>query len=379
MDVSAALAQGAGVSRYIRELLSALLALDDAPDITLFNNRRPNQRSDTLPERARALHRIESPQGDKLWRARLLFNSTPALLKSALTSTDVFHAADVVVPALPVPIVITVHDMTTWLFPQHHSRLNRWYLRVALPMFVRRATRIITVSQSTKNDLIRLAGVIPEKIQVIYLGVDHQRFAPRPIEAARQHVRSAVHLDSPYFLSVGTLEPRKNLVALLYAFSKSKLADAGYKLVLTGMKGWHIDALYQALNLDANMARSVVLTGYLSDDLLPDLFAASTAFVYPSKYEGFGLPVLEAMACGAPVITSNTSSLPEVAGDAALLVNPNDTDAIAQAMRSAAFDTSQTATLRKLAFKQASRFTWKDTAERTRDVYRLVVADGITR
>jgi glycosyltransferase involved in cell wall biosynthesis len=368
-DVSSALTQGAGVSRYIREVLAALLEMEDAPAITLFNNRRPNQNTDLLTLSTPKLPRIEVPLSDKLWRLSLLARVRMPQLAAFKNRFDLFHGTDVIAPAIPAPVVVTVHDMTTWLFPEFHTRANRWYQRLMLPLFMRRASHIIADSHSTKNDLIRLIGTPAEKVTVVHLGVDHTHFCARSVEEARQHVAAQINITSPYFLAVGTIEPRKNLRTLLDAFARTDLINKGYKVVLTGMKGWKVNALLQSLQLDSAISNAILFTGYVPDDLLPDLYAASAGFVYPSTYEGFGLPVLEAMACGAPVITSNTSSLPEVAGDAAILVSPTDTEAIAHAMRTLTLDKHETDIRRRLSIEQAAKFNWQTTAQNTMAIY----------
>lgn len=368
LDVSAALAQTAGIARYVRELTLALLHMPAGPEIRFFHNRQRQRMpaewgSQTTPSVA--------PLGNKLWRLWLLGGlPSPRRWTQAIWDSDLFHATDITLPRLAKPSVITICDLTTLLFPQFHTRMNRWYQRLALPGMLRRADAIIAISQATKDDLIQHLRVDPERIYVTPLGVDHNRFVAQPPGAANAQVRSALGIEVPYLLAVGTLEPRKNLVTLLHAYAT--LSPATPPLVLAGGQGWGNPAL-AALIDTLGIRERVHLTGYVADELLPSLYGAAEIFVYPSFYEGFGLPVLEAMACGAPVITSNTSSLPEVAGDAALLVDPQDHEALAAVLSRLVGDEKERRTLSERGIERAQRFTWQHTAQITLDVYRSVI------
>ena len=210
----------------------------------------------------------------------------------------------------------------------------------------RSATQIIADSQATKRDLVEILAVRPEKIHVVYLGVE-ERFRPLQDAAQIAAVKAAYAIPGPYVLYVGTLQPRKNLVRLVQAFARvAQALDTGYEgmtpysaadpqrrlsLVLAGGKGWWYEDIFRTVQ-ELDLADRVIFTGYVKDDDLPALYSGAELFVLPSLYEGFGLPVLEAMACGAPVVASNVSSLPEIAGDAGLLANPTDPADLARAM-----------------------------------------------
>jgi len=372
LDISSALAQGAGVGRTTRELAAALHALPDGPDLVLLHNRAAGLSLERMPPALHPLPRLEVPLGNKAWRLALLAARRP-LRAWGLDQLhyDVFHGLDSIAPPLTQPIVLTLYDLTTLLFPQHHTLLNRLYSRLALPLMVRRASAVIAISESTARDAIRLLGVPAERLHVVWIGVDHTRFTPRDPAVARQRVREALNIEPPYILSVGTLEPRKNLSTLLAAYAT--LERSAPRLVLAGARGWHAQALAAQVQAPALRDR-VVLPGYVPDDLLPDMYAGAECFVYPSLYEGFGLPPLEALACGTPVITSTTSSLPEVVGDAALLVEPTRPDELAAALRRILEDEHLRDDLRRRGPLRAARFSWERCARETMHVYRRVCA-----
>ncbi len=368
LDISAALGQGAGIGRYARELARALHALPDGPDLVLFHNRQPLGR---LPIELKELPRVEIPLGNKAWRALML--SGPALSatwRRKLPSCDVFHGTDMIAPPIPQPTVVTIHDLSVLLYPQVHTLLHRLHLQWSLPRAARRAAAIIADAGSTKADIVAHLKVNPERVHVIPLGVDHTRFYPRPPREAQRRVNQTLGIEPPYILALGTLEPRKNLAAVLRAYARLK-RDAP-PLIVAGARGWGEAAIFdvaQALNLQGRIR----ITGYIPEDVLPDLYAGAQLFVYPSLYEGFGLPVLEAMACGAPVITSSTSSLPEVAGEAALLVNPSHPEELAEAMQRALEDEPLRDELRAKGPAQAARFSWERAARETLDIYTSVI------
>jgi glycosyltransferase involved in cell wall biosynthesis len=238
-----------------------------------------------------------------------------------------------------------------------------------VPRVVRHAAAIIADSSATRTDIIARLKVDPSRIHVIPLGVS-AHFSARDTGEARRRIGEALSIDAPYILALGTLEPRKNLTTVLNAYAR--LGSDAPILVLAGARGWKDSPVFEQVKR-AGLSARVVFSGFVSDGLLPDLYAGARAFVYPSLYEGFGLPVLEAMACGVPVITSKTSSLPEVAGDAALLIDPTDVDELADAMQRVLSDASLSDELRKRGLRRASHFTWERTARETLDVYRIAL------
>jgi glycosyltransferase involved in cell wall biosynthesis len=266
--------------------------------------------------------------------------------------------------------VLTVHDLIFRRYPQHHKPLNRWYLNATMPLFCSRANHIIAVSEQTRRDVIAAYGVPAEKITVIYEAAD-DRFRPQPPESVAA-VRALYHLPERYLLFVGTLEPRKNLIRLLAAFERlhaERLTDA---LVIVGKRGWLYDDFFARL-AGSPARQAVIFPGFVPDADLPAVYAGAQALAFPSEFEGFGLPVLEAMACGAPVVCSSTSSLPEVAGGAALLVDPADTDALAAALRQILGDPGLAADLARRGVAQAACFSWSRAAAETLAVYRRLI------
>jgi glycosyltransferase involved in cell wall biosynthesis len=269
--------------------------------------------------------------------------------------------------------VVTVHDLGYLYYPQAHTLTQNLYLRWSTRYNARSAARVLADSEATRQDLVRHYQIPPEKIVVIYPGRDGT-LAPVSDEAIQAAVRARFGIDGPYLLYVGTLHPRKNLVRLVQAFalllrsSSSQVEPQGtipnLQLVLAGQKGWLYEEIFaQVQKLD--LTDRVVLTGYVPDTDLPALLSGATGFVFPSLYEGFGFPVLEAMACGTPVVCSNVSSLPEVAGDAALLVDPLDTDALAAAIERVVTDGGLRRNLVERGFAQAERFSWRRCAQKT--------------
>lgn len=257
--------------------------------------------------------------------------------------------------------VITICDVTPLLFPGTHGRMNVFHHRHILPAILRQADHVITISEASRRDIVRLYRLPEEKVTVTMLAADRRFFqavSPQPDTAAQR----------PYIFNIGTLEPRKNLPCLLRAFAAARGKGLPHRLVITGASGWGGSDLARLVD-DLALQQDVTFTGFIDDEQLPGLYAGADFVVYPSLYEGFGLPVLEAMASGAPVITSNISSLPEVAGDAALLVDPHSVSELCNAMLKLAGDGALCAHMRALGKKQASGFSWSRTVAETVRVY----------
>jgi glycosyltransferase involved in cell wall biosynthesis len=267
--------------------------------------------------------------------------------------------------------VVTVHDLGFLYHPEAHTLSQNFYLRWSTRHNARAATRILADSQATRRDLVRHYSIPDSKIAVVYPGRD-ETLAPVTDPALLSAVRARYGLAGLYLLYIGTLHPRKNLVRLVQAFGSFLQSSAdgsgapvtSLQLVLAGQKGWlYDDILAQVRKL--GLSDRVVLTGYVPDADLPALLSGALAFVFPSLYEGFGLPLLEAMACGTPAICSDASSLPEVAGDAALLVDPTDTEALADALARLVVDEGLRRELVERGFRQMQRFSWRRCAEET--------------
>jgi glycosyltransferase involved in cell wall biosynthesis len=278
---------------------------------------------------------------------------------------DIYHALAFVSPLIQqYPTVITVHDLSFMRFPDALSTARRTYLRTFTRLSCQRASKIIAVSESTRRDLIHLLDVPPDKIAVVTSGVS-EAFKPLDAEAFRREKK----LPEKFFLFLGTLEPRKNLAMLVRAYEA--LPDTlkqEVHLVLAGGKGWDYDDIFAAVRSD-----TVHFPGYISQDELPLWYNAATALVYPSIFEGWGLPVVEAMACGCPTLVSNVSSLPEAAGDTGMLLPPDDEASWTTAMRRAIEDDEWRQQSAVAGIERAAKFTWQATASATVDVYREVM------
>ncbi len=288
------------------------------------------------------------------------------------------HAPDVLwVPSHVLPLVhprrsiVTVHDLGHRYWPGAHTTRQRWYLEWSARYHARTAAHMIADSQATRDDLVRIYGIEPRRITVAYLGVDS---ALQRVEDAAQIERTCrgYGISRPYLLYVGTLQPRKNLMRLLEAFAElRRLISSPLQLVLVGRMGW----LYQGILARAqelDLGQDIVVTGYVPDADLPALYSGATLFVLPSLYEGFAMPVLEAMACGVPVACSNVSSLPEVAGDAALLFDPRSVDGMVAAIKRGLEDAELRAMLSRRGRERAQQFTWERCARQVLNVLEQV-------
>jgi glycosyltransferase involved in cell wall biosynthesis len=277
-------------------------------------------------------------------------------------------------PVLPRASVTTIHDLGYLHFPGEHPPVTRWLRRESNRWSARRATRVIAISEATRDDLFRFDHINPDRITVV-----HHGRAPwfQPIHDPTQIavVRSRHGLDRPYFLFIGTLQPRKNLERLLAAFDTVAAERPDLLLALVGAAGWQPDRLQSALARVRARDR-IRLLGYVDDADLPPLLSGSLGLAFPSLYEGFGLPALEAMACASPVLTSNTSSLPEVVGDAGLLVDPLDVRAIADGLRRLAGDAAFRRDLGERGLARSAAFTWERAARETLAVLNTAYQSG---
>jgi glycosyltransferase involved in cell wall biosynthesis len=353
-----------GIGRYLDRLLTTLPAALRPDELVVYAGRGIVPPGPSIENRwRRSWIPIEQPP------ARIAWEHLALPLAARRDGIAVFHGAMNVLPRfLPCPSVVTIHDLAFLRWPDQVPARRYRYLSSAVRAAATRAARIITVSECTKADVIELLGVDPERIAVTHLGVD-ARFRP-PAPAALEAFRARHGIARPFVLAVGNLEPRKNLAALLRAFARLA-PEIPHDLVLVGAEGWltgEIHATLAALRLGDRIR----MTGFVADEDLPFWYGGADLFAFPSRYEGFGLPVIEAMACGAPVVTSNVSSLPEVAGDAAVLVDPNDDGAIAAGMRRVLTDATLADTLRERGPQRAAIFTWEATALKTVAVYREV-------
>ena len=349
-----------GTEQYSAQLLEALGELDRRNRYTLYSNGRTKPRL-RLPSNFRS-RRIPFP---RLWtHARLA-------LEMATRPPDVLFVPAHVVPLAHPRTVVTIHDLGYRAFPEAHPPLARRYLDWSTRWSAAVARRVIVPSAATARDLIAACGTPPERIAIIPHGY-HPRF--RPLDRAEVDAGLArLGIAPPYLLFVGTLQPRKNLARVLAAFERLVAGGWPGRLVLVGQQGWLSDPLFAAIARPDSPAHGRIhLTGYLADADLPIVYNGAVGLVFPSLYEGFGLPALEALACGTPVLTSDTTSLPEVVGDAALLVDPLDTETIATGMARLVQDGAYRAELRERGLVRAKGFTWRRAAEGTLAVLEAV-------
>lgn len=358
----------AGSSRYVYSLLRELRALDPPEQFVAYLGQgepppdlEPTERF--LPRRA--TWPTARPSVRIAWEQLVL----PRW--SRHDGVTLLHGP---VNALPVawggPSVVTILDLTFVLLPRAFNRANRLYLRWMAAFAAARADRIIAISEATRQDIIRHLRVPAERVQRIYCGVE-SRF--HPIENGQMRDFRELHgLKEGFILYLATIEPRKNLIRLIDAYAELRRRGATNRpLVLAGAPGWGVETIVSHAH-EAGLDESVRFAGFVPEREIPLWYNAADLFVYPSEYEGFGLPALEALACGTPVIASNRSSLPEVVGDAGVLVDPTDTRAMADAMQRVLEDERLQSHLAAAGPEQARPFTWRRMAEETLAVYRAV-------
>jgi glycosyltransferase involved in cell wall biosynthesis len=280
---------------------------------------------------------------------------------------ELFHSTEhLLLPLRGVPTVLTVHDLIFKLFPDYHKRLNYWYLNRAMPLYCRQATAIIAVSEASKRDLVKFYGVDPVKVTVVYEAAATHFRPSTPARIA--NVRSAYHLPERFLLHLGTIEPRKNLMRLLDAFQILRRSFPDLHLLLAGSRGWLTDDFFARIAADG-LSDAVRPLGWVSDEDLPAVIGAAALAVQPSLYEGFGLPILEHMACGQVVAASDSSSHPEVGGAAAAYFDPTDVAGMAATIARLLNDRDEYDHRRALGLEQAARFSWERAARETEAVY----------
>ncbi len=376
LDYTAGIRQGAGIGQYVRSLVNAMLEQDAHNRYTLITSGRPTEeqpfpraqnvrgRSVLIPDRYLTI----------LWY-RLHF---PLLANYFTGPADVYHGLDFVLPPLSKKTrkVVTIYDLAFLEHPETAVPSLTAYLNKAVPEAVERADVVAAISHTTKQALINHYHTPAEKITVIPCGVGAQ-FQRVTDAVLLEETRRTFDLRQPFLFSVGTLEPRKNHIGLIRAFHEVvQSRQSPLILAIAGGKGWMYEET-QNLVKELKLEEKVRFLGRISERELIALYSMAEMFAFPSFFEGFGIPPLEAMACGAPVITSNTSSLPEVAGDAALLVDPHNVHAIAEAIARLAEDAQLREELRQKGYRQARRYTWSGAAAKMLAVYQRV-AQGVT-
>ncbi len=354
-----------GVGNYTAKLLQALVARDDGMRYALLASR---------PRNVRIPQGVAVPDGQYfpnrfLWIQLLL----PRIVRRLRPS--LCHFTNSIAPlSLCCPFAVTVHDMSLFLFPRLQPRKSVLLVRSILPSVVRKAAAVITISQSAKADIVRVLKVPAARVHVVYgaAGSEFQRISDaRELERVKRKYR----LDVPFVLAVGTLEPRKNLPRLVRAFARLRRGGRGEQLVLAGQLGWHYRPLMQLIEC-SDLRGAVRLPGYVPPEDLPAFYNLARAVAFPSFYEGFGLPIVEAMASGTPVLTSNCSSMAEIGAGAALLVDPSSEEDIEHGLLRLVTENPLREELSAAGLARAAEFSWDRAAAETAAVYRHIASRG---
>ncbi len=363
--------RGHGIARYARELFESLQATHQSLDITPVSAWSGLVGSEL--DRLKAETGLQVlPWGRKLTPLAWTFLNTPKMESALSTPVDLVHSVALGYPvATNKPYVVTVHDLGPLTHPEYFTSKGTWIMKRSLAQMVKQADGIICVSQSTADELESyVKEPIADRIHVIHEGVS-PHLASAPDESGAQLLDDLGIGDRPFILSAGAISPRKNTLGIIKALAQ--LADViPHHLVLVGGDGWSMDEVYETLGSSA-IAERVHMTGYVSDEQLKGLFAGASAYLHPSLYEGFGLTVLEAMAQSCPVVTSNVYSLPEVAGDAAVLVDPTSVSEIADAIEGVCMDSALASDLALRGRERIKVFSWDSCAQGVMDVYRQVI------
>lgn len=386
IDITPAVHQRAGIGRLTREIVRTLLTRPTVNQYRLFSMGKP------IAVAGEASVSIESVFADRpgnvsikvgrlddRWMYRIWYRAhIPIPVELFAGRTELYHATDFVLPpVMPgVRTVLTVHDLSFERDPASAPPRLLPFLKRVVPYSTHRATHIVADSHATANDLTNLYGIAPDRITTIYSGVD-RRFKPGSDVSWQSQQDAALRKrynlgEKRFILTVGTMQRRKNHVTLVRAFARIA-AHTDFDLIISGGKGWLYDDVIAEIN-KLGIAARVRLAGFVADADLPALYRAASVFAFPSLYEGFGLPPLEAMACGVPVVTSNASSLPEVVGDAGLMVDPLDVDGLAAMLMRSLDDQVWREYAIAAGLERAREFTWQRAAQQLADVYERALA-----
>ena len=367
LDIGPVVRPRTGVGHYCSCLLRRLIA--QAPDASFagFSSGLGRPLTEGLSDRMTRLHlRVPTRALYAVWSA-----AGRPRMDALLGGCDVFHATNYFLPPCrKARRVLSIYDLAFLVAPELASPRIVGPFSRTVPRFAQEADAVVTCSEAAKRDIVALLGVAPEKVAVAP-GAADERFTPGDPDAARRRVEELTGVEGPYFLFVGTLEPRKNVPGLIRAFSQAA-GNLPHSLLLVGQPGWGRDAVDRAVH-EANMGARICRVGYVPGiDALRDCYQGAEALVFPSFYEGFGLPVIEAMACGCPVIAADNSSLPEAGGDAAVYCEANDTEGLAAAMVRVAEDARFRDGMVRRGIEQAERFSWEASAQAVLSIYRRI-------
>jgi len=368
IDYTPAYEQGAGIGRTVRGLVSALAHIDTQTDYRLFVAGANSKR---LPPQLAPNFTYKPSRISPKWWARIWHRAQiPYIIENIIGKVNLYHATDFVLPPIhkKTKSIVTIHDLSYIRVPEAASPSLKAYLDVVVPLSLNRATHIHAVSETTRQDLITLYNIPPEKISVIFNAVESHF---KPITPSKE-IFEKYHIPNvPYIITVGTVQPRKNYSRLVKAVAQLRTRH-DIHLVVVGGRGWLEDEFYATIR-DAKMTDYVHLTGFVADEDLPALYTGAIAMAFPSLYEGFGIPILEAMACGVPVVSSNSSSLPEVAENAALLIDPYSIDEVLEALERVITDHSVRNMLIQRGFEQAKKFSWDTSASQLLQLYQAII------
>ncbi len=368
-----------GDRTYWYNLIRSLLQIDTESQFEVYT-RTPIPEGE-LPDAPNLhTHILEAPN-DRIWTLRTL----PQALRQS--KPDLLHVQYTIPPNCPCPVLTSVHDISFRLYPQWFPLKHRILLNLTVPASMRRAARVLTLSEESRQQMMRVYGLPKEQIEVTPLGVSEafgipEEYAQHTVqdvkEIARAITKDRLGITVPFLLAVGVIQPRKNLPLLVEAFGRAKqFANLPHHLILTGKPGWGAQAeeLQRCYANTGAPPESLRYTGYVEDDLLPWLYRAAAAFAYPSLYEGFGFPPLEAMKAGTPVLVSDAPPMPEVAGDAAIVVPARSVEAWSSAITEALTNENLQNDLIAKGFERSNHFHWDDTARQIRAIY----TDVLTR
>lgn len=369
VDYTAALKQSGGIGRYTRGLITTLAQLDDQHSYTLLvTPDAPLNEFQFFQNYSNFFQKIY-PVSERWMTIGWHRFYLPVPVEWFAGEIDLFHSPNFILPPVRrAKALLTVHDLSFIRHPQGAVAPLRKWLNKVVPYSLARADHVLADSQSTMQDLVEIFKISPDLITVVGAGVE-ERFQPvtdlSRLEAVRRRYR--LPASEKFILGLGTLEPRKNFTGLIEAYAQSPVRET-HHLVIAGGKGWLYDDIFAAVDASP-VAERIHLTGFVADEDLPALYSAADIFAFPSHYEGFGIPVIEAMACGTPVVCANNSSLPEVAGQAALQITATDTPALAEALSKMATNSLLYRQAVAEGFKQAKKFSWPAAAQRLLAVY----------
>lgn len=363
VDLSQIPCQKVGVGVYACETFKRVLAMNNEDEFYIVLQDDDKDLEKILP----TAHKIfVSSQVFRIFIFRFLLEQIYIPYLCLKYKIDIIHSLHYSFPLLCywVKRIVTIHDLTFFIYPEVHTRVKRCYFRYFIILASRLSDAVICVSESTRNDLFKYVNGIKAKVYVVPLAVSILKISDVDVKS----VRDKYAIVGDYILFIGTLEPRKNICNLLKSFGGNDKLSSNYQLVLVGKKGWYYQSMFDMIR-QLNIEKSVIMTGFVTEKEKFSLLSAASVFVYPSIYEGFGLPVLEAIGYGIPTVTSNVSSLPEVAGDAALLVNPDKVEDLSNAIEVILTNNSLQAEMKLKSVEQANKYSWENTAKQTIGIY----------